>query len=93
MSQAAFHSISPRSSKKTGQKVRPVKILSLHKAKNPINSVLIYARVLSTTRPDRLVHNVVKVGRAFRCSCEGNILGGNRCVHIRAVARRLKAVA
>jgi hypothetical protein len=67
----------------------PVKILSLRKTKNPINGVLAYAYVLSTSRPTRIVHNVAKVGRIFRCSCERNVLANERCIHIRAVAAKL----
>jgi len=81
-------------SRKTGaSKVRRSlkipRILSLRRAKNPVNSVLVYARVLSTSRPDRVVHNVVKVGRVFRCSCERSVLANERCIHIRVIAAKL----
>lgn len=70
--------------------VKAVRILSLHRAVKPRNHVLVYATVESRSRGTRLNHSVVKVGRAFRCSCEHNILGNARCAHIKAVSARLR---
>jgi hypothetical protein len=79
----------------TGRKKNPLqpKILSLKFAKKPRNKITMYAQVQSVSRPDRLVHSVVRRNRKLVCSCEANILGGNRCSHIRAVARRLRKAA
>ena len=65
------------------------RVLSLRFAKHPRHGIRVYASVRSVSRPQKLVHTVIKTGRILRCSCEGNFLGGNRCRHIDAVQRRL----
>lgn len=77
----------------TSKSVRSVRVLSIRFAK-PGSAVAVYARVLSTTRPDKLVHNVTRVRgeRQFRCTCEAGALGGHsNCKHIRKVRVKIAA--
>jgi hypothetical protein len=90
----SHHGQRPRRSQ-TGAKRHSLqpRILSLKFAKHPRNGITLFAQVQSVSRPDRLVHSVVRRNRKLACSCEGNILGGNLCTHIKAVVRRLKKAA
>lgn len=71
---------------------RVPRVLSLRIAK-PGSAVAIYARVVSVSRSNKILHNVVRQrgDRKYLCTCENCILGGNRnCRHIRAVKARLR---
>jgi predicted nucleic acid-binding Zn finger protein len=54
---------------------------------------LIYGIVRSFTRPDRINHGVVKVGRRYFCSCEDFLyrhVERGTCKHIRAAKAVLR---
>jgi SWIM zinc finger len=70
-----------------------VRILSLRRAINPRNSILVYAVCQSTSRPNKLNHNVTKKSRKYFCTCEASALGGYICRHIRAVRARVTKLA
>jgi hypothetical protein len=58
-------------------------IVSLRKAKRRVNGVIAYGIVRSFSRPNKINHTVVKVGRKWECTCERNSLGRAVCRHIR----------
>jgi hypothetical protein len=82
----AAHSIK-RITGRNGRRVRkqPVlsNIVSLRKAKTQRNNVVAYGIIRSFSRPHKLNHTVVKVGRKWTCTCERNSLGKAICRHIR----------
>lgn len=58
-------------------------IVSLKKSKRVVNGVLAYGIIRSFSRPNKINHTVVKVGRKWTCTCERNSLGRAICRHIR----------
>jgi len=71
-------------------------VVSIHHSKTPIAGVTVYGVVRSFTRPQRLNHGVVKVGRRFYCSCEDFLyrhVKRGTCKHIRAAKAKLVRTA
>jgi predicted nucleic acid-binding Zn finger protein len=68
------------------------KVVFVRKATHPRNGVTQYGIVRSFTRPDRINHGVVKVGRRYFCSCEDFLyrhVERGTCKHIRAAKAKL----
>lgn len=70
------------------------RVLSLRKAVKPRHGILYYSTVQSRSRSTRVNHVVTgaKIGRSvrFRCSCESaSFHPQEKCIHVRAVVRRM----
>ncbi len=78
--------------KRNGEKDSPMRqskhtlssnVIFLKRPRTRINDVVVYGAVRSFSRPHKLAHSVVKIGRKWTCTCERNSLGRAICRHIR----------
>lgn len=74
------------------------RIISFKRSRNPRNRIVVYATVLSLSRPTKITHVVAgeQIGKKIRlrCSCEhGSFAPRKVCKHRESVARRMKKAA